>query len=172
MSQEAETANTEHRPSRVRKWLRRFVVLSLLAGTGMAWAYNTYVINNPGPHISDQHIQSLLTQDSPVYYRDGKTVMSSITYQNSADDLNHRYYITYDELPQHWINAIIAMEDQNYWTHHGVEPVGILKAVLRNLRGQRSGGSTLTQQTAKNLFKRTDCLNVKTAAHIPGMSCT
>ena len=112
MSQEAETANTEHRPSRVRKWLRRFVVLSLLAGTGMAWAYNTYVINNPGPHISDQHIQSLLTQDSLVYYRDGKTVMSSITYQNSADDLNHRYYIAYDELPQHWINAIIAMEDQ------------------------------------------------------------
>ena len=96
MSQEIETAQSKTPASRAIKWIRRFVVLSVLAVAGMAWAYNTYVINTPGPHISDRHIQGLLTQDSPVYYRDGKTVMSSITYQNSADDLNHRYYIAYE----------------------------------------------------------------------------
>ena len=58
------------------------------------------------------------------------------------------------ELPDYVPNAIIAIEDRRFYSHYGVDPIGIARAMFRNaLRGQmREGGSTLTQQLAKNLF--------------------
>ncbi len=58
------------------------------------------------------------------------------------------------ELPPYLPNAFIAIEDRRFYAHHGVDPIGIGRAVLRNLFGHGSmqGGSTLTQQLAKNLF--------------------
>jgi penicillin-binding protein 1A len=57
-------------------------------------------------------------------------------------------------LPDYVPNAIIAIEDRRFYNHIGVDPVGITRAMYNNLRrGQmREGGSTLTQQLAKNLF--------------------
>jgi penicillin-binding protein 1A len=58
------------------------------------------------------------------------------------------------ELPDYVPNAIIAIEDRRFYSHYGVDPIGITRAMVRNaMRGQmREGGSTLTQQLAKNLF--------------------
>jgi penicillin-binding protein 1A len=58
------------------------------------------------------------------------------------------------ELPDYVPNAIIAIEDRRFYSHYGVDPIGISRALVRNaMRGQmREGGSTLTQQLAKNLF--------------------
>ncbi len=58
------------------------------------------------------------------------------------------------ELPDYVPNAIIAIEDRRFYGHYGVDPIGIGRAMTRNImRGQmREGGSTLTQQLAKNLF--------------------
>jgi penicillin-binding protein 1A len=58
------------------------------------------------------------------------------------------------ELPDYVPNAIIAIEDRRFYSHYGIDPIGIGRAMARNLmRGQmREGGSTLTQQLAKNLF--------------------
>jgi penicillin-binding protein 1A len=58
------------------------------------------------------------------------------------------------ELPDYVPNAIIAIEDRRFYSHYGVDPIGIGRALVRNvMRGQmREGGSTLTQQLAKNLF--------------------
>ena len=59
-----------------------------------------------------------------------------------------------DELPSYVPNAIIAIEDRRFYSHFGVDPVGLGRAMLRNaMAGHlREGGSTLTQQFAKNLF--------------------
>ncbi len=58
------------------------------------------------------------------------------------------------ELPSYLPKAFIAIEDRRFYTHYGVDPTGILRAAVTNLlhRGVSQGGSTLTQQLAKNLF--------------------
>jgi penicillin-binding protein 1A len=58
------------------------------------------------------------------------------------------------ELPRHVPQAFLAIEDRRFYSHFGVDPVGISRALYANLlrRGVAQGGSTITQQLAKNLF--------------------
>ncbi len=58
------------------------------------------------------------------------------------------------ELPLHLLNATVATEDASFYSNPGIDPGAILRAVLQNLRGEGivSGGSTLTQQLARNLW--------------------
>jgi len=58
------------------------------------------------------------------------------------------------ELPDYVPKAFIAIEDRRFYSHHGVDPLGIMRAVVRDVlrRGASQGGSTITQQLAKNLF--------------------
>src|SRR5580765_6447050 len=58
------------------------------------------------------------------------------------------------DLPPHLPKAFIAIEDRRFYSHYGVDPVGIARAAVANIlhRGVSQGGSTLTQQLAKNLF--------------------
>ena len=58
------------------------------------------------------------------------------------------------ELPDYLPKAFIAIEDRRFYSHHGVDPRGIMRAVIHDVtrRGSSQGGSTLTQQLAKNLF--------------------
>ncbi|HKH34073.1 MAG TPA: PBP1A family penicillin-binding protein [Beijerinckiaceae bacterium] len=62
--------------------------------------------------------------------------------------------VSIKELPAYLPKAFIAIEDRRFYEHFGVDPVGIARALTRNLtsRGVAQGGSTLTQQLAKNLF--------------------
>ena len=69
-----------------------------------------------------------------------------------------RVFIDYDDMPAQLINAFVAAEDQNFWTHPGIDVQGIIRATVNN--GARmlgfntnfSGASTITQQVAKNFF--------------------
>jgi penicillin-binding protein 1A len=58
------------------------------------------------------------------------------------------------ELPPYLPKAFVAIEDRRFYSHFGVDPIGIARAVFRDVtgRGGMEGGSTLTQQLAKNLF--------------------
>lgn len=58
------------------------------------------------------------------------------------------------DLPPYLPKAFIAIEDRRFYSHFGIDPVGILRALVTNVlhRGVSQGGSTLTQQLAKNLF--------------------
>jgi 1A family penicillin-binding protein len=59
-----------------------------------------------------------------------------------------------DDVSPHLVHAVIAAEDRRFWDHVGIDPRGIARAMLANLRAGRivQGGSTLTQQVAKNVF--------------------
>jgi penicillin-binding protein 1A len=59
-----------------------------------------------------------------------------------------------EELPDYIPNAIIASEDRRFRSHFGIDPIGITRAIVRSVQAGRmvQGGSTLTQQLAKNLF--------------------
>ncbi len=62
--------------------------------------------------------------------------------------------VSLKELPRHVPQAFIAIEDRRFYAHWGIDPIGVSRALYANLmrRGVAQGGSTITQQLAKNLF--------------------
>lgn len=126
-----------------------FILGLLLAAGGAYWLYYQ-IVKVPAPEMTEANISAILGRESPVYYSDGVTQFGVL-----FEDV-HRQYVKYDEIPKHFIQALIAAEDDQYFNHFGVDPMGIARALLANYRAGRvvQGGSTLTQQTAKNLFKR------------------
>ncbi len=98
--------------------------------------------------------KKLATYAPPVatrlYASDGSLL---IEYANER-----RVFIDYDDLPPQLVNAFIAAEDQNFWTHPGIDVQGIIRAVANNTmrmfgaNATLSGASTITQQVAKNFF--------------------
>lgn len=69
-----------------------------------------------------------------------------------------RQLVSIKQIPQHVIHAVLAAEDHRFFEHWGVDPRGILRALITNLRhgSIRQGGSTVTQQLAKNYFLTPD----------------
>jgi penicillin-binding protein 1B len=69
-------------------------------------------------------------------------------------DREQRELVRLGEVPRHLIDAILSAEDQRFDEHHGIDPVRILGAFLANVRhgGVKQGGSTVTEQLAKNFF--------------------
>ena len=70
------------------------------------------------------------------------------------DNDEDRLLLAEDEVPQRLIEVLIAVEDREFFEHSGLSPMAIVRAMLANLKAGRAvqGGSTITQQLAKNLF--------------------
>lgn len=74
----------------------------------------------------------------------------SLLYEVHSTYATSRKRITYQDIPPHFVEALIASEDQRFFRHHGVDLEGTLRATQSTLFGQkRSGGSTITQQLMK-----------------------
>lgn len=63
-------------------------------------------------------------------------------------------FVEFGELPAFYVNAVTAIEDRNFFTHGGVEVSSLARALLHNIKAGSfaEGGSTITMQTAKNLY--------------------
>jgi len=84
-----------------------------------------------------------LAQASSVYWADG-TLMSTFFAQN-------RVVVPLEEISDHMINAVIAIEDERFFEHNGVDARAIIRAATNNLQGGNlQGASTITQQYVKN----------------------
>ncbi len=81
-----------------------------------------------------------------IFDRDGRLITSF--------QVERRYLRPYNAFPQDLINATISIEDERFYKHHGVDYEAILRAVWANVKAGRvvQGGSTLTQQLARDLF--------------------
>ena len=79
-------------------------------------------------------------------------------FDNSLASLTaaeERVLVEYDDLPAVLVQAVLATEDRNFFDHGGIDPVGITRAVMRDLTGSSSsqqGGSTITQQYVKTVY--------------------
>jgi membrane peptidoglycan carboxypeptidase len=79
------------------------------------------------------------------------------TQIGSIRPVKQRVLVAPEDIPEVLRMAVIAAEDERFLEHHGVDPIGITRAFLRDLTGGRTqGGSTLTQQYVKNEFVGTD----------------
>src|SRR5438876_9971725 len=129
-----------------RFWLPAVLLLALAAGglTGIIAAYelNYSRAANEVAALATYR-PSVVTR---VYADDGKTVIGEFA-------LEKRIPLKYEEIPPVMKNAILAIEDARFYDHIGIDPIRILGAAWKNVTTQRvEGGSTLTQQLAKNLF--------------------
>ena len=111
------------------------------AGLGFGYIFAAYqslpeVSNNMRPAVSSQ-----------VFDTHGRLITTLHSDQN-------RLPIDINKVPQNLQNAFIAAEDNRFYDHIGIDPIGIMRAIVTNLtnRGIAQGGSTITQQLAKNAF--------------------
>jgi penicillin-binding protein 1A len=101
----------------------------------------------------------VLSVQAPNLYQMPQRERGIVVLAADGDVLAHRGVfqgdqVRIDELPDYVPQAVIAIEDRRFYSHFGVDPIGLVRAIYVNVRAGRivQGGSTLTQQLAKNLF--------------------
>ena len=131
----------------LKRYLGSFVFIVLLwlsiavgATVGILFVYNSDL---PQVDSLEETRPSLIAK---VYSDNGQEIGSFAQ--------ERRILVKYEEIPPVVRNAIISVEDQNFYDHWGIDLFGIARASFRNLMNGRivEGGSTLTQQLSKNLF--------------------
>jgi penicillin-binding protein 1A len=133
--------------SQLRRYLGSlvFVFLLCLAVAVGATAGVLFVYNSDLPQVNalEDYHPSLITE----VYSDDAQVIGSFA-------LERRIVVTWDQIPPVVKDAIISVEDQNFYSHWGIDFLGVARAGVKNMMAGRvvEGGSTLTQQLSKNLF--------------------
>ena len=129
-----------------RAWFPAVILLALAAGglTGIIAAYQlNYSQAASEVAALATYRPSVVTR---IYADDGQTVIGEFA-------LEKRIPLKYEQIPPVMKNAILAVEDARFYDHIGIDPIRIVGATWKNLTSEKvEGGSTLTQQLAKNLF--------------------
>ena len=135
------------------RWILLAVFVVLLAGAGVAGAGATWVLRtaNSAPALSS------LKQKNPgslseVFASDGKTRLGYI----QSDDLVQP--VAANQFPKVLNEATVAIEDERFYKHRGVDYEGIIRAAVKNATEHKTvqGGSTLTMQLVRNLYTQDD----------------
>ena len=132
-------------------FLRLVLRLSLFGLLGALWLFaGTYLYLSPNlPDVETLRDVKLQTPMS-VYTQDGELIGQFGEQKRSP--------LPFDAIPQQFINALLAAEDDSYFRHRGIDFMGLMRAVSELiLTGEKgSGGSTLTMQVARNYFLNSD----------------
>ncbi|MEM7028180.1 MAG: transglycosylase domain-containing protein [Chloroflexota bacterium] len=124
-------------------------ILAILGVTfGAAYSvYASFAVNLPDPTAIETEQENFET--TKIYDRTGQTVL----YELFDPRLGDRSYVTIDQIPETCINAIVSLEDKNFYQNLGFDPEGIARAFWQNLQGGAiQGGSSITQQLIKNII--------------------
>jgi membrane peptidoglycan carboxypeptidase len=115
------------------------LIAFVLVGLAVGIAYARTSIPSPS---------SIATaQTTTLYYSDGKTVLARIGTTTRTD-------VPLSAVPVHVRNSVLAAEDRQFYSEPGISPTGILRAMYEDVKGGdvAQGGSTITQQYAKNAY--------------------
>ena len=134
-------------PSFLGRWLRRLIVwgagLALLGGVALAVA----VLITERSLPSYERLKSSQT---------GQTIVVRASDGSEIVTLGPSYgrWIPYERIPNSLKDAMISVEDRRFREHWGVDPIGIVRSVMVRVQSGhwRQGGSTITQQLARNIF--------------------
>lgn len=162
MVEENKKKTAKQRPPR-RSWLRRFGsvvkwmfilgILGILFAGGAVAGYVTSIVKDD-PVRTEELIQQEVSQNAITgfaYFSDGQPIGQLRTEED-------RRLIEFNDIPQLVIDAVLAIEDNNFYNHKGVDFNGTLRAVKQRLLNEsvQTGGSTLTQQLARRVFLNLD----------------
>lgn len=121
-------------------------LLLVITGIGAGVGMFTSIIDS-APDIADiRESVQLEGFQTTIYNQAGKEI-TTLSTANS-----NRIYVKYEDIPQTLVDAFIAIEDERYWEHNGVDAKGILRAFFIGLKNRNfsEGASTITQQLIKN----------------------
>ncbi len=124
------------------KRLAVFFALLLIAVSALLTAvYFKYSRDLPDVRDIPDPIQS-----SKIYSDDGTLIAEIYTQKRTV--------VKSEDIPEMLVNSIIAIEDQRFYSHNGIDPYAIIRAFLKNIEKGRiaEGASTITMQTARNIF--------------------
>ena len=132
---------------RLRRFFYLLVVLGVSLLSGVAWILNQL-------ELPDDSTVATLAQTSFVCAAD---VTSGCGPDNALVKLNaeeDRSIVSFEQLPDVLVQAVLVAEDRDFFTHGGIDPQGIARAAWVDIRneGVTQGGSTITQQYVKNAF--------------------
>lgn len=123
--------------------------------------YNLFNLFGPSPKLFD--LQNPHNDAASMLYAADGSLMGRYYFENRSP-------VTFDQLPPILINALLSAEDIRFYYHHGIDVKATAAAIYSILNGDRRGGSTLTQQLIKNLYKtRTDDQPGGLLQKIPGI---
>ena len=134
-----------------KKYIFIFLLCLLIIVPSFFLAYVYYTVTrDAASRIKRGAIDRIIASESHVYYDDGVTPIGTFF------EKIHRKYMVYEDIPKVFIKALVAAEDKNFFNHRGFDPKAMLRAFVANIRAGKvvQGGSTITQQTAKNIFRR------------------
>ena len=116
----------------------------------------------PGEHVEDRLVHLAIDRDIVIGMRDLRSDQEVYSLQLEPELISGLYESTWEErrevplnaLPRQLVRAVILTEDRRFYSHRGVDPIGIARAFLTDVRQGEvvQGGSTLTQQLMKNFF--------------------
>ena len=125
-----------------RHWIRNTILIAggVIAVCIIAFIGIVFLTPVPTPN------ELATSQATIVYWNDGTTELGRL-----GDST--RRSVTLKDIPEQTQKAVLAAEDRTFYEHGGISPLGIGRAVINNLTGgSMQGGSTITQQYAKNAF--------------------
>jgi len=132
-----------------------FLILILAIDINLFWLFGR------SPKISELKDPDI-SLTSEIFSADGKPLGTLFT--------ENRTPAVYEDLPQNLVNTLIATEDVRFYKHHGIDIKATFAAMWSVMRGDRRGGSTITQQLVKNLFKTRKDYSTGVFGFIPGVS--
>ncbi len=134
--------------SGIVKTFKLIVILLLIAITLICGAVGVSIVGvlENTPQVEPSQIDELLSQTSEILDSSGNKIETIQTNE-------FRELITYDQIPKNLINAFIAIEDERFYEHNGVDPKGILSSLWDNFTSSGlRGASTLAQQLSRNIY--------------------
>src|SRR5580765_5782548 len=146
---------TKRAALRRRRWLRwmlmAVLVLVVVSGLGVAASAVWVLTILPGSLPSVAQLETFDASEGTKVYDDNDELITEF-------HVERRIFVPLAQIPKALREAIIATEDARFYSHYGVDPTGIARAVYQNFRRGRlvEGGSTITQQLAKVLFLTPD----------------
>ena len=142
-------------PGRTALWVIGTILLvAVTTGAIMCCFAAVYIRNNILPQAQMDMNDFTLNENSIMYYQD-----DSGQYQELGQVLSDTSseWVDFEEIPQDLKDAAVAIEDRRFYTHHGVDWWRTAQAVVSMFTGgDIQGGSTITQQTIKNLTKKNE----------------
>ena len=131
------------------------LVILFVAGLGVIFAGMTggaiLEVMKTAPKIDANSIKYEMSQNSTIVDEDGKEVDSIATSE-------YRQIVDYKKIPKDLKNAFVAVEDERFYKHKGIDPLSIIGSTFENIKAGSivRGGSTITQQLARNTYLSND----------------